>query len=379
VSHQVVYTQIKNQPDTIVIGGGVVGLSIAYGLARAGERVRVLDEGDDAFRASRGNFGLVWVQGKGANKPGYAVWSLGASKLWPAFADDLGRRTGNDLQLAQDGGLMLALDETELAERSRLLAGIAGDLAARGIAYPYEILGANALRERCPHVGPDVVGASFSPMDGHVSPLMLLKSLTAGLLALGGELRTGQPVEHITYDGGEFRIAARGEIHGAGKIVLAAGLGNAALAPMVGMRAPVRPLRGQVLISERVEPFLDLPTGSVRQTGDGGVQIGESAEEVGFDKATTTSQLSRIAGRALRMFPLLGGVNIVRTWGALRVMTPDGLPIYQASSACPGAFLVTCHSGITLAAQHAGPIADWIRGAPEPLLLADFKAERFHV
>jgi glycine/D-amino acid oxidase-like deaminating enzyme len=60
-------------------------------------------------------------------------------------------------------------------------------------------------------------------------------------------------------------------------------------------------------------------------------------------------------------------------------MTPDGYPIYQASEECPGAFVVTCHSGITLAAQHAGPIADWIRGAPEPAILQHFKAERFHV
>ena len=58
--------------DTLVIGGGVVGMSVAYGLARAGERVRVLDEGDDAFRAARGNFGLVWVHGKGVDNPAYA-------------------------------------------------------------------------------------------------------------------------------------------------------------------------------------------------------------------------------------------------------------------------------------------------------------------
>jgi len=72
-------------------------------------------------------------------------------------------------------------------------------------------------------------------------------------------------------------------------------------------------------------------------------------------------------------------VNVVRTWGSLRVMTPDGFPIYQASSECPGAFVVTCHSGITLAAQHAGPLTDWIRGGAEPVEITGFKAERFNV
>lgn len=365
--------------DTIVIGGGVVGLSIAYGLAKAGERVRLLDEGDDAFRAARGNFGLVWVQGKGAGKPTYALWSMAASKLWPDFARELEEIASAGLQLSQPGGLVLCLDESELNKRSVMMAQLAADVATLGEAYPYEILRANAVRELSPHVGPDVVGASFCPHDGHVSPLRFLRSLTAALLALGGEMKTGLRVDAIEHRGGGFHVRAGGATHVAAKIVLAAGLGNAQLAPMVGLDAPVKPVRGQVLISERVAPFLELPTGSVRQTGDGGVQIGESKEDVGFDDGTTVAELSRIAARAARMFPVLAGVNIVRCWGALRVMTPDGYPIYQASAECPGAFVVTCHSGITLASQHAGPLTTWIKGGSEPAILANFKAERFHV
>jgi len=365
--------------DTIVIGGGVVGFSVAYGLARAGERVRLLDQGDDAFRAARGNFGLVWVQGKGAGKPDYALWTMASAKRWPELSEELRGRVGGDLQLSQTGGLSLCLDDAELQARADMMAQLSSDLAARGEAYPYEILGANAVRELCPHVGPDVVGACFSPLDGHLSPLKLLRSLTDALGSLGGGIQTGQTVDAIEYRGGVFRIRAGGTTHVAAKLVLAAGLGNADLAPMIGLSAPVKPVRGQVLITERVEPFLDLPTASVRQTGDGGVQIGESKEDVGFDDRTTTAELSRIAARAARMFPLLAGVNIVRTWGALRVMTPDGYPIYEASTECPGAFVVTCHSGVTLAAQHAGPVAAWIRGGPEPAILAAFKAERFYV
>ncbi|MFX7988786.1 FAD-dependent oxidoreductase, partial [Acinetobacter baumannii] len=88
------------------------------------------------------------------------------------------------------------------------------------------------------------------------------------------------------------------------------------------------------------------------QTGEGVVQIGDSKEDVGFDDRTSIDQLAHIAHRARKYFPLLDGANVVRTWGALRVMTPDGFPIYEESCQCPGAFLVTCHSGITLAAMH---------------------------
>jgi glycine/D-amino acid oxidase-like deaminating enzyme len=156
-------------------------------------------------------------------------------------------------------------------------------------------------------------------------------------------------------------------------------LGNRALAPQVGLAAPVAPERGQILVTERVEPFLCHPSLHVRQTGEGVVQIGDSKEDVGLDDGTTLDQLGRIARRAIRCFPMLANVNVVRTWGALRVMSPDGFPIYQASVECPGAFVVTCHSGITLAPMHAGPLVDWMRGGTEPADIRGFKAERFNV
>ena len=367
---------LEHEVDTLVIGGGVVGMSIAYGLARAGERVRLLDEGDDAFRAARGNFGLVWVQGKGLGTPGYARWTMAAARQWPTFAQELSERAGVDVELSQIGGLTMCLDPDDLAERAAGLQAIGTQI---GAPYPFEILDAAQLRELSPHVGPEVVGAVFCPLDGHVSPLRLLRGLVQGFESMGGELRAGGRVDAIEHRDHGFRVRAGNTTHAAGKVVLAAGLGNAALAPMVGLEAPVKPNRGQILVSERVQPFLRHPSLYVRQTGEGVVQIGDSKEDVGLDDGTTLAQLARIADRAERCFPLLKGINIVRTWGALRVMSPDGFPIYQASSTCPGAFVVTCHSGVTLAAQHAGGLADWIRGGTEPAEIAGFKAERFHV
>ena len=74
--------------DAIVIGGGLVGSAIAYGLARAGMRAALLDEGDVAYRASRGNFGLVWVQSKGDGAPHYQRWTRLSADQWPALAED---------------------------------------------------------------------------------------------------------------------------------------------------------------------------------------------------------------------------------------------------------------------------------------------------
>ena len=362
--------------DTIVIGGGLVGLAIGYGLLRAGERVTILDEGDDAFRASRGNFGQVWVQGKGANNIPYARLSLEAAQRWPQFADDLIQLTGIDPQLEQRGALMFALTEGELEGRAAKMRTLAAEMASLDIDYPFEILDARAVHELCPATGPEVVGACFSPMDGQVNPLKLMRSLTAAVIALGGSLQTGCVVTKVNFHDGAFHIRTAHKQLSSGKLVLAAGLGNEALAPMVGLVAPVKAVKGQILITERLKPFLNLVTASVRQTDEGIVHIGESMEDVGLDVGTTTSELTRIAGRAIRMFPVLGGVNIVRSWGSLRIMTADGYPVYQESLTCPGAFVVTCHSGVTLASKHAGMITDWIRTGNEPPLIAGFKAER---
>jgi len=366
---------ISTDFDTLVIGGGVVGMSIAYGLSKAGERVLVLDEGDDAFRAARGNFGLVWVQGKGEERPDYARWSMASVLRWSSFAQELTAANGIDLELQQIGGLQFFLDEDELRAYVRKLENLR---AAVG-DYPFEVLDPVALKQLSPHIGPEVVGAVYGPRDGHVSPLRLLRSLVQRFHTLGGILRNGVRCEQIVHRADRFHVQAGGKEYVTGKLVLAAGLGNRTLGPMVGLHAPVAPNRGQVLVTERMQPFLRHPSGHVRQTGEGVVQIGDSKEDVGFDDRTSIDQLAHIAHRARKYFPLLDGANVVRTWGALRVMTPDGFPIYEESRQCPGAFLVTCHSGITLAAMHAGPLADWIRGAAEPAAISTFKAERFHV
>ena len=85
--------------DAIVVGGGLVGSALAYGLRRELARVAVLDEGDVAYRASRGNFGLVWVQSKGMGLPRYGVWTLTSASLWPTLAAELLDKTGIDVRL----------------------------------------------------------------------------------------------------------------------------------------------------------------------------------------------------------------------------------------------------------------------------------------
>jgi glycine/D-amino acid oxidase-like deaminating enzyme len=363
--------------EIIVIGGGLLGAAIAYGAARAGASVTVLDQGDMAHRASRGNFGLVWVSGKGDGLPHYARWCRDAVSCWPALAQELGELTGVDVALRQSGGFCICLSEAELQAREVMLGRIEADVGG----VPYEVLDRADLKARLPCIGPAVSGATFSPMDGHLNPLKLLLALHAGLKEHGVRVVSDVDAAHVRRreKSGDFEVCGRdGRIWSAPRVVLAAGLGNEVLAAQVGLYAPVIPNRGQMLVTERLKPFLHHPTMGIRQTDEGSVQLGNSSEDVGLDNGTTTSAIESNAKFAVTVFPCLSNARIVRAWGCLRVLTPDGLPIYQESSSCPGAFVATSHSGVSLAAAHAQLLGPWMAGlAAAPAAIGDFAGDRF--
>ena len=341
----------RNEFDVAVIGGGLVGAAIAWGLASRGRNVAMLDEGDIAYRASRGNFALVWVQSKGGGMSRYAVWTRQSADAWPQLAEALRAESDLDVCLQQSGGLHLLLSEREVENRANALKRLHNQPGM--VPFEYHMLDRAEAARMLPQIGPDVVGASFCPLDGHVNALRLLCALHVAFQRSGGSYLPDRAVERIEPRGGEFRLhGSAGEI-GARKVVLAAGLGNARLAPMVGMSVPVRPQRGQIIVTEKIAPFMPYVVHTVRQTDEGSVMISDSVEEAGFDIAVGSEILAVMADRAVKMFPHLGKLNVVRCWAALRVMPQDGYPIYDQSETCPGAFIATCHSGVTLAAAHA--------------------------
>ena len=368
---------LLTEPDITVVGGGLVGSAIAFGLARRGARVLVLDEGDRALRASRANFALIWVQSKGLGMPQYSAWSKGSSKAWSELAALLRETTGVDVALQQPGGFALCLSEGEMEKRISATRRLQAQPGAP--QFPYEVLDHEGTRRVLPQIGRDVAGSIYCPLDGHVNSLRLFRALHLAMDALGVGYRPECPVDRIEPHEGGFRLSgAWGEVRSA-RVVLSAGLGNARLAPMVGLHAPVRPSKGQVIVTEKVAPFLRHPMNTIRQTDEGGVMMGDSQEDLGFDTVVTNPVISVMADRAVRTFPLLRDANVVRTWSALRVMSPDGFPIYEQSASHPGAFVATCHSGVTLAAAHALTLAPHIHDGALPEALACFDSGRLHV
>ena len=161
----------------------------------------------------------------------------------------------------------------------------------------------------------------------------------------------GAKVVSLTKEGGDF--VARTARAPTARRVSSSRSGSVPLARSVGIEVPIRPERGQILVTERLRP--DAALCGIRRPPDlrGAGMIGATQEDVGFDLGTTVAHGAAMAKRAIEILPALAEARFVRTWAGLRVLTPDRNPAYVESETHPGAFLVTCHSGVTLAAAHA--------------------------
>jgi glycine/D-amino acid oxidase-like deaminating enzyme len=219
----------------------------------------MFDEGDVAYRAARGNFGLIWVQRQGqAACPHIRTGTQRSARAGPEFAALLRDDTGIDVALSQPGGFQICLSERELEVRTQALERL---VAQPGIEpYAFETLDWLELGVRVPGIGPDVAGATYTALDGHVNPLRLLRALHLALRRHRGGYLPESRIERIRQEGDGFTLATRDRTFTAKNVVLAAGLGNAQLAPQVGLAAPVRPQRGQIIVLER-SPAVPARTG----------------------------------------------------------------------------------------------------------------------
>ncbi len=370
------------QVDVIIVGGGMSGSAIALGLMQENAgKVLLFDEQLSTQRLSRGNFGLTWFMCKGADHPVYAQWSRLACQQWPDFAAMLEEDTGYNIELEWTGGAVHAFGEDEFKAHSESIEGLKASCAKVGLDYPVQMLDRQAFADLIPEMrlGDDVSGAMYTSEQGHVNPLKLLAAMRCAFQNKGGEFIGAQTVSAIVpAANGTITVKTSRGDYQCRRLVIAAGHGSSRLLAPFGEKLHIYPQRGQLMVTQRCERVLRIPILCVRQTPDGTFVIGLSTEDTALDTRVTTEAMKSQAANAIRLFPELAKVNWVRAWGAIRVMTPDGAPIYSKLPDHDNITVVALHSAVTLAPLAANIIAPWVLGLREHELIPNFNNGRFN-
>jgi glycine/D-amino acid oxidase-like deaminating enzyme len=340
------------ETQVAVIGAGAVGTSIAYSLARRGVDTVLVDKGTVCGETSGATVALVWVQTK--TPAHYTRLSLLSSDLYPEVV----RALDDDVEYARPGGVRLATSEREMADAVRLAEQqrLAGGLTI-------EILDGAGVRRLEPAVGPDVVGGIYCHQDGHVNSLLFVHALARAARRHGARVMPFTPLSAITRDadGAVSGIVTPGGTIRAKVVVDAAGVQAPAVAAMVGMRLPIIPCRGQVIITEPLPPTVTRPLHILRQSPKSGIFLcGETGDFAGLDKSLTPDAIHSVARRAVRLVPALARAQALRIFAGLRPWPPDGLPFLGPVPSVPGFYVAVGHSGITLSPAYGKVLSDLI-------------------
>ena len=344
---------MPDHTDFLVIGGGVIGLTTAYYLARGGVSVSVLDKGDLGQEASWAGAGIL--MGGNPKRAHSAMGKLRALSisLFPELSADLRERTGIDNGYRRCGGLELRRSSDAL-ERQRI-DNLIREESGEGLHC--EVLDAQQLREFEPALAGTLPGAVYFPEVAQVRNPRHLKALIAACAKLGVRLRPGCPVHGFERAGTKITAVRTPEgAVAAGRFLIAAGSWSDMLLELAGPSVGIRPVRGQIaLLNAGPPPFSRvLMAGSqyLVPRSDGRILVGSTEEEAGFNKRTTATAIHDLLGLAQSLVPGLAGAHLERCWAGLRPGSPDGRPFLGAVPGFDNLFIAAGHfrSGIQLSA-----------------------------
>ncbi|MFE2353261.1 NAD(P)/FAD-dependent oxidoreductase [Streptomyces parvulus] len=371
--------------DVVVVGAGMVGAACALYAAREGLDVIVVDRGHVAGGTTGAGEGNLLVSDKG---PGPELdLALHSARLWTALAGELGR----EVEYEAKGGVVVAATPEALAGLETFAAGQRA-AGVEALSVP-----ADRLPDLEPRLAPGLAGAVHYPQDAQVMPALAAAHL---LRVSGARLHAGRTVTGVLRGpGGAVRGVRtdRGDLH-APAVVNAAGPWGGEVAALAGVRLPVLPRRGHVLVTEPLPPRIrhkvyaadyvaDVASDSaalqtspvVEGTAAGPVLIGASRERVGFDRSLSLPALRALAAGATRLFPFLARVRALRAYAGFRPYLPDHLPAVGPDPRVPGLYHACGHegAGIGLSTGTGHLIAALLSGGPPALDPTPFRPDRF--
>jgi glycine oxidase len=352
--------------QVLVVGGGVMGLSIAAQLAREGHDVQLVEREIPGQRASWVAAGLLTPSSPWKYPQALIDLCFASEALYADFTADLLEHTGMDSEYEVAGMLY--------PEGVGLSAGKVADEARRRAAMGFrmEHLTREQLDARQPGLAPAITGAGWQAKSARVRPPRLLVALRRRAAGLGVVITSHCEITTLLAGprGVRGALTSTGQSLEAEAVVLAAGAWSSALAASLGLTVDVRPVRGQILML-RGEPGLLGPTinngdSYLVPRRDGRILAGSTMEDAGFAEYTTPEAIARLRAQARALLPATERMVGELAWAGLRPGTPDRMPYIGAVKEAPGLLLATGHyrNGILLAPITALIIADLLAGRP---------------
>lgn len=368
------HEDLPPRPDVLVVGGGIVGLSIAMQLAQCSVGQVLLVEQDElAGGASRANGGGLFAgQIRSTFPEAFRTLGLESREMFAAWAEqdwaDFDWQRGGSLAVPPDA-FPLPLAEYAAAEQA----------AGRGA----ELITGSALRELEPALADSVEAGLYYAEDATLNPLRLAVSLKRELTRRGVRLATGVRVSRL--QGAAGRIDTVETTAGSicpGQLVVTTGWSAAELLAPLGIEVPLAPAKGQALASDPLPPLLgqNVMSGQLqRQLPSGHVIAGGTVEWVGPDREITTAATRAVLKIARQAIPALAEVSFPHVWTGLRPHTPDAMPVIDRLPSWDNAYLAAGHftKGVLLAPVTGRLLADWLVTGRPSAALEMFALTRF--
>ena len=371
-----------SRPKTVVIGAGVVGLSIAWRLAQAGCPVTVYDRakaGRGASWAAAGMLAAAVETEPGEEK--LLALTLESQKLWPRFAREIEAASGVSIGYRDEGTVVVALTRDD-AEQLRFSYEF-----QRSLGLDIDWLSGVEARRREPHLRPGISGAVLSPKDHQVDNRLLGSALAEAARRAGAVLYEHCPVREVELSGG----CARGVVSDRGSdpadiVVLAAGAWSREIAGIpASYLPPVRPIKGQMLAlsmdpaAPLVRHVIWLPRGYLVPRLDGRLIVGATVEERGFDDKITAGGLLALIEGAWRAVPAIEELSVAETWVGFRPGSRDDAPMLGPSGIDQFVVATGHHrNGILLTPITAKAISGYVLTGRVPEVVTPFAPDRFN-
>ena len=351
--------------EVLIIGGGVIGLSLARELHKNGVRkITILEQGEIGKESSFAAAGMLTPQAEADQIDDFFRFSCESRDLYPKFADELLNETGIDIELDKTGSLCLAFDKSDVEEirhRFKLQKNAGNEV---------EYLSAAETHKLEPFVSPDSLESLFFPNDWQVENTELLRALQKFAEINGINILEQTQIEKLEKKDGKVccAVSSEGKEFFADYFVIASGAWSSLIDfdedkfPM----PKVKPIRGQMLSFHTAKRLFShviySPRGYIVPRKQGRILAGSTIEDVGFEKTTTEEGIETIRENTLEITPAVANLPMDKKWAGLRPKSTDGLPIIGNFTEVENLFAATAHyrSGILLAPMTAKILTDKI-------------------